>query len=55
LTAPEVVERREECARHYDLGAGNYVAYVSQMPLNYRNNHGEWQLVDPAFEAIPGG
>ncbi|MGD8466860.1 MAG: hypothetical protein PVI09_23630, partial [Anaerolineae bacterium] len=55
LSLPEVVERREEYARHYDLGSGRYLAYVSQTPLHYRNAQGEWAPVDPAFDPIPGG
>jgi hypothetical protein len=55
LAKPEVVERREEFARHYDLGDGRYLALVSPTPLNYRDDSGTWQPLDAAFAPVEGG
>ena len=52
---PELVARREEFARHYDLGGGRYLALVSPTPLNYRDASGAWQPIDARFAPLDGG
>jgi hypothetical protein len=55
LGRPELVELREEFARHYALGDGRYLAVVSPTPLNYRDARGRWQPIDARFSPADGG
>lgn len=55
IDKPELVMLREEFARHYDLGDGRRAALVSQTPLNYQDEAGDWQPVQAAFVPIEGG
>jgi hypothetical protein len=55
LGRPELVERREEFARHYGMGDGRFVAFVSPTPLNYRDRRGNWQPIDARFSPADGG
>jgi hypothetical protein len=55
LGASELTDWREENVRHYDLGGGHYLAYVSPTPLHYRDDESRWQPIEPVFTAIPGG
>lgn len=55
LAYPELVEQREEHARHYELGDGRFVAVVGVQPINYRDASGAWQPIDARFARVGEG
>lgn len=52
---PEVLEQRDAFTRYYDLGNGQQLAEVSSRPRHYQDRAGQWQTIDPRFEAVAEG
>ena len=55
LNFPEIVERRDAFSRHFDLGKGRFVAYVNPTPLNFQDQEGNWQPIEPKILPVPAG
>lgn len=48
---PEIVKQRTANGAIFDAGGGRYTAIVSQSPLHYQDAQGQWQIIDPSFQA----
>ncbi len=49
--AQEIVERRTANSATFRAPDGHLSTIVSAEPLNYRDADGQWQVIDPAFQA----
>lgn len=52
---PEIVERRDAFANHYDLGAGRALAVVRGSSAYVQNAAGDWRTYDQRLHAVEGG
>jgi hypothetical protein len=50
---PELIAQRTANSATFDLGGGHYTAIVAQSPLHYQDSQGQWQIIDPTFQARP--
>ena len=55
LTTQPPVILNSAYVRDLDLGNGERAVMVSQSPINYQNERGEWHPIDPRFEATADG
>jgi hypothetical protein len=51
----EVVELRTATSKHYQLGPNLYRAYISVIPIHYKDARGNWQEIDTRPVAGPAG
>lgn len=47
----EIKNKRTENSRTYLNSDGTYSTEISQKPMNFKNNHNEWQLIENELEA----
>jgi len=52
---PEILTARTSHSATFDLGDGRYAAVHESSPIHYQAENGSWQLIDPAFVALPNG
>lgn len=52
---PEIAAARTLHSAAFDLGDGRIAVVQDTRPQNYRDAAGEWQPVDPTFDAVEGG
>jgi hypothetical protein len=51
----EIPEARTLHSSAYELGDGRIAVVQDPRPLNYQDDAGRWQPVDPTFDAVDGG
>ncbi|MFN8488786.1 MAG: fibronectin type III domain-containing protein [Caldilineaceae bacterium] len=52
---PEVTDARTANSATFDMGDGRYALLQETHPLNYQDAKGNWQRIDPTFQAVEGG
>ena len=52
LAGREIISRREECVKHFDLGAGKRQAVMFAGPVHYRTEDGALAEIDNTLEAV---
>ncbi len=52
---PEIVAARDLNRSAFDLGDGRTAVVQDTQPRNYTDATGEWQPIDPTFQAVAGG
>ena len=46
----EVVEKRTENTKHFNVGNGKYIATQYDLPVHYQDDNGDWQQYDNSME-----